>query len=93
MWRAHTQGYDDALRVAEVYLMALCSAEDAGLGSHTYLGNVTFMATTMQVAALMATVSGIHSSLVLTAQVRPRCQLKNSVGKSSEMRQLQPVAI
>jgi hypothetical protein len=56
--RARAQEYDYALRVAEVYLMALCSSEDAGLGSHTYLSDVTFMAITMQVAALMATVSG-----------------------------------
>jgi hypothetical protein len=53
----HMQEYDHSLHVAEVSLKCLCSSEDAGLGSHTYLKPIQAMLLAVQVAELMAEVS------------------------------------
>jgi hypothetical protein len=56
--------------------MALCSAEDAGLRSRTYLTDLLFMQTIMQVAAVMAGVSACqwvshpaHAAVLVCAAV------------------------
>jgi hypothetical protein len=53
----HTQEFDHALHVAEVCFNALCSSDDVGLGSHSYLQASRAMQTAMLVAAVIAPVS------------------------------------